>query len=141
MASSFARLRHEFAQCVGDAIAWRVGVKGAHEFAFRVHDVKIGTVVHDVVFGARSSLMGCPVGPLFYSLATAAICCGFPVSPTIRGSNDWVYCSSTSRVSRCGSTVMKSGRILAASVPSFSSAVAISFSVIGQVLGQKVYPK
>jgi len=65
MASSFARLRHEFAQCVGDAIAWRVGVKGAHEFAFRVHDVKVGTVVHDVVFGARSSLMGCPVGPVF----------------------------------------------------------------------------
>src|SRR5260370_41201817 len=65
MASSFARLRHEFAQCVGDAIAWRVGVKGAHEFAFRVHDVKVGTVVHDVVFRARSSLMGCPVCPVF----------------------------------------------------------------------------
>src|SRR3981081_4063152 len=117
MASSFARLRHEFAQCVCDAIAWRVGVKGAHEFAFRVHDVKVGTVVHEVVFGARSSLMGCPVGP------------------TIRGANDWVYCSSTSCVSRCGSTVMKSGFSLAASAPSFSSAVAISFSVIGQVLG------
>jgi len=29
MASSLARLRHEFAQGVGDAIAWRVGVKGA----------------------------------------------------------------------------------------------------------------
>src|SRR6202049_4560154 len=65
MASSFARLRHEFAQCVGDAIAWRVGVKGAHEFAFRVHDVKVGTGVHGVVFGARSSLMGSPVGPVF----------------------------------------------------------------------------
>src|ERR1700736_6189164 len=65
MTSSFAWLRHEFAQCVGDAIAWRVRVKGAHEFAFRVHDVKVGTVVHDVVFRARSSLMGCPVGPLF----------------------------------------------------------------------------
>jgi hypothetical protein len=35
---------------------------------------------------------------------------------------------------------MKSGFSLAASAPSFSSAVAISFSVIGQVLGQKVYP-
>jgi hypothetical protein len=34
---------------------------------------------------------------------------------------------------------MKSGVSLEASAPSFSSAVAISFSVIGQVLGQKVY--
>src|ERR1700724_4684019 len=65
MSSSFARLRHEFAQCVGDAIAWRVGVEGAHEFTFRVHDVKVGTVVHAEVFVAESMLRGAQVGPVF----------------------------------------------------------------------------
>src|SRR6202048_72828 len=65
MASAFARLRHEFAQCDGDAIAWRVGVKGAHEFAFRVHDVNVGPVFYNLVFRASSSLMGCPVDPVF----------------------------------------------------------------------------
>ena len=45
-------LRHEFTQRAGNAFSWRVSVEGADELALRVHDVKVGTMVHDVVVGA-----------------------------------------------------------------------------------------
>ena len=70
-------------------------------------------MVHDVVIGAGSSPVTHIVGPI--SWAAAAICRGVPVRPTIRRSNNSVYCCITSGVSRSGSTVMKSGCTWAAS--------------------------
>src|SRR4029453_9740549 len=59
-----ASLCHGAAHCLGDALAWRVGVKTAHELAFRVHQVKIGAVVHDVVLGARPALTRFVIDPI-----------------------------------------------------------------------------
>src|SRR6266436_2231290 len=58
-------LCHGAAHRLGDALAWRVSVKTAHEFAFRVHQIDIGAVVHDVVFSAHPTLTRCVVDSIF----------------------------------------------------------------------------
>src|ERR1700739_2180220 len=65
MTCIFAGLCHGAVHRLGNAVARRVGAKTAHESAFRGHQVKIGAVVHDVVFRARSYLTRCVVNSIF----------------------------------------------------------------------------
>src|ERR1700751_343850 len=61
----FAGLCHGAVHRLGNAVASRVGAKAANESAFRVHQVKIGAVSHDIVLRARPYLTGCVVISIF----------------------------------------------------------------------------
>src|ERR1700738_515434 len=65
MAFSFARSRHKLAQRIANAFARRVGVEGAHELPAGIHQVEIGTVVDDVVPGARPGVVADVIGSVF----------------------------------------------------------------------------
>src|SRR5205085_4733470 len=55
----------ECVQRVGDLIARCIGIEGAYEFASRIHEVKVRTVVHDIVIRTGSGRMPHVVGAVF----------------------------------------------------------------------------
>ena len=61
----FIILRHEFAQRNRDAATWRISVGATREFAPRVHQVNVGTMVDEMVFVARSGIADGAVGAIF----------------------------------------------------------------------------
>src|SRR5216683_3880734 len=65
LAFSFARSRHQLAQRIANAFARRVGVEGARELPAGLHQVEVGTVVDDVVLGARSGVVADVIGSVF----------------------------------------------------------------------------